>query len=280
MPELPEIETIKNDLSPHVVGKVIMNVTFPPDPKIRILRRFPSQDTFVRGIRGTKIENVRRRAKYLIFDLRPSRILVMHLGMSGQLLLRSMDSPPEPYLRAVFHLENHIHLRFVDPRKFGELFLTLPSSGNCPFILEKLGPEPLEKDFSLEYLTNILRKAKRTIKTFLMDQKVIAGLGNIYSDECLFKAKIHPTRFTYTLDDDEIRKLHRSIHRTLREAIKRRGTTASDKRYRDGLGRMGKFQDLLQVYQRRGNACYCCGTVILSTPIGGRTASFCPRCQE
>lgn len=280
MPELPEIETIKNDLSPYVVGKKITNVTFLPDPKIRILRRFPSQDKFIKEVRGTRIHNLRRRAKYLIFDLQPSRTLVVHLGMSGQLLLRKADSPPEPYLRAVFHLEKDTHLRFVDPRKFGELFIKLPSSQDGLFNLERLGPEPLEKGFSLAYLTRIIKKSKRNTKAFLMDQKCIAGLGNIYSDESLFRARIHPTRLTHTLEDDEIRRLHRSIRNTLREAIYSRGTTASDKRYRDGLGRMGTFQDMLQVYQRRGNPCYQCGTIIESARIGGRTASFCPRCQK
>ena len=204
---------------------------------------------------------------------------MIHLGMSGQLLLRSHESPKEPYIRAIFHIGKKAELRFIDPRKFGELFLQLPFANESPLNLDRLGPEPLTKDFSLAYLTRCLRKSRRKIKTFMMDQKVIAGLGNIYSDESLFKAKIHPSRITNTLQEDEIRCLHRAIRKILREAIINRGTTAFDKRYRDGLGRMGRFQTMLRVYQRRGSPCYNCGTIIESARIGGRTASFCPQCQ-
>ena len=280
MPELPEIETIKNDLTPHVVGKIITGVTFTPDPKIRILRRFPSQQKFITELEGTQIQKLRRRAKYLVFDLQPSRTLVMHLGMSGQLLIRRPESPPESFLRARFHLSEDTELRFIDPRKFGELFLQLPSLNECPINLDRLGPEPLGNKFTLAYLTRILQKSNRNIKIFLMDQKVIAGLGNIYSDEILFRTKIHPARITSTLAEEDIRLLHRSIRKILRKAIDNRGTTASDKRYRDGLGRTGKFQAMLRVYQRREKRCYECGAIIESTRIGGRTASFCPQCQK
>ena len=280
MPELPEIETIKNDLMPLVIGKIITNVTFTPDPKIRILRRFPSLPKFFAGLQGTRIQALRRRAKYLIFDLQPPRSLVMHLGMSGQLLFRRSDSPPEPFLRAVFHLSNGSELRFVDPRKFGELYLKLPSLKNCPLNLNRLGPEPLGKKFTVAYLTHIIQNSKRNIKTLLMDQRAIAGIGNIYSDEILFRTKIRPRRITSTLDVEEIKVLHRTIRKTLQEAINNRGTTAADKRYQDGLGRIGKFQAKLNVYQRGGKTCYECGSVIESVRIGGRTASFCPQCQK
>ena len=280
MPELPEIETIKNDLTPHLIGKTITDVTIPSDPKKRILRRFPSQRRFIAELQGARIKKLRRRAKYLLFDLQSSRTLVMHLGMSGQLLLRSIASPKEPFIRAVFHIGKRTELRFIDPRKFGELFLQLPSVNTYPLTLDQLGPEPLTKEFSLEYLSRSLQKSKRNIKSFLMDQKVIAGLGNIYSDESLFHAKINPFRITHTLRDDEIRRLHLSIREILRKAIRNRGTTAFDKRYRDGLGRMGKFQTKLRVYQRRGKPCFVCGAIIESARIGGRTASFCPACQK
>ncbi|HPD61626.1 MAG TPA: DNA-formamidopyrimidine glycosylase family protein, partial [Thermodesulfobacteriota bacterium] len=187
MPELPEIETIKNDLAPNVIGKIITKVTFPSDTKIRILRRVHSAQDFINELKGTKIQSLRRRAKYLIFDLIPSKSLVMHLGMSGQVRLEKSGIPYEPYTRAIFHFNNNTELRFIDPRKFGEIFLKLPSSQPHPLTLERLGPEPLEKDFSLTYLSHILQKSRRAIKTLLLDQKKIAGIGNIYSDEILFR---------------------------------------------------------------------------------------------
>jgi len=280
MPELPEIETIKNNLAPKVMGKIITKVTFPPDPKIRILRRFPSQQEFIGELKGTKVQDLRRRAKYLIFELIPTKTLVIHLGMSGQLLLKKSGTPYEPYIRAVFHFNKGTELRFIDPRKFGEIFLKLPSIQSHPLTLDRLGPEPLEKSFSITCLTRILQKSRRAIKTLLLDQKSIAGIGNIYSDEILFQAKIHPTRLANTLDGDDVKLLHRSIRKILKDAIDNRGTTAADKRYRDGLGKVGKFQEKLKVYQRTGNPCYQCGTNIKRMRIGGRSASFCPHCQN
>ena len=280
MPELPEIETIKNDLAPRVLGKIITKVTFLPDPKLRIIRRFHSAPDFIKELQGANIQFLRRRAKYLIFDLIPSKSLVMHLGMSGQLLLKKTGSPYEPYTRAVFHFNKGTELRFVDPRKFGEIFLKLPTVHSHAVTLDCLGPEPLEKDFSPTYLTRILQKSRRAIKTLLLDQKSIAGIGNIYSDEILFHAKIHPARLANTLKRSDIKLLHRSIRKILTDAIANRGTTAADKRYRDGLGNAGKFQKKLKVYQRRGNPCFACGTIIKSMRLGGRSASFCPHCQK
>jgi formamidopyrimidine-DNA glycosylase len=280
MPELPEIETIKNDLAPKIIGKIITKVTFPPDSKIRILRRFHSAQDFIKELQGTKIQFLRRRAKYLIFDLLPPKSLVMHLGMSGQLRLEKSKTPYEPYIRAIFHFNNGTELRFIDPRKFGEIFLELPSLKSHHLTLDRLGTEPLEKNFSITYLSRILQRSRRAIKTLLLDQKSIAGIGNIYSDEILFQAKIHPTRLANTLDGDDIKLLHRSIKKILKDAIDNRGTTAADKRYRDGWGKAGKFQEKLKVYQRRGNPCFSCGTMIKSMRIGGRSASFCPHCQK
>jgi formamidopyrimidine-DNA glycosylase len=204
----------------------------------------------------------------------------MHLGMSGQVLIRKTGVPPEPYLRAIFHLESATEIRFVDSRKFGELFLKLPSSKDFPLNLSQLGPEPLGESFTLTYFTGVIRKSRRNIKTLLMDQKAVAGIGNIYSDEILFRAKIHPERIASALEEKEIKLLHRTIRKTLREAIINRGTTASDGRYLNGTGRMGKFQTKLKVYQRQGDPCYKCGTIIKSVRIGGRSASFCPQCQK
>ena len=193
--------------------------------------------------------------------------------------LRKRKNPPEPFLRAVFHCNHDMELRFVDPRKFGELFLQRPMLQDCPLDLNRLGPEPLEQEFSVTYLMQILRQSKRPIKTLLLDQRMIAGIGNIYSDEILFRARIHPARLSFTLRAEAIRFLHRAIRKTLRAGIHSRGTTASDRRYRDGQGRMGQFQQHLKVYQRKGKPCHVCRTPIETARLGGRTASFCPQCQ-
>ena len=280
MPELPEIETIKNDLAPQVIGKIITGVTFPPDPRIRVLRRFPSQQEFIKELKGTKIQFLKRRAKYLIFDLTSSKTLIMHLGMSGQLLVKKARDPYEPFIRVIFHLNKGKELRFIDPRKFGEVFLKLPSLPNHFPVFDQLGPEPLEKNFNITALSHILQKSKRTIKTLLMDQKSIAGIGNIYSDEILFRAKILPTRLAFSLEGNEIKLLFRAIRKILNDAIHNRGTSAADKRYRDGWGKVGKFQEKLKVYQRKGDPCYQCGTNIVTIRIGGRSASFCQQCQK
>ena len=280
MPELPEVETIKNDLAEHVISQTIISVVFPPDSGNRILRRSVSPPVFVQEVEHSFIGNLRRRAKYLIFDLQPEKMVVMHLGMSGQILLRPSGAAPEPYVRAVFHLSNGREIRFSDPRRFGEILLQSPSFKGFSIDFEKLGPEPLENSFTVPVFTQALVRSRRAIKTLLMDQRAIAGLGNIYSDESLFRAGIHPERRACSLAGTEIQELHRAIRTVLRKAVKNRGTTALDKRYQDGHGRSGNFQKHLNVYQRKGNPCPRCGALIQSMVLGGRTASFCSNCQK
>ncbi|HNR12499.1 MAG TPA: bifunctional DNA-formamidopyrimidine glycosylase/DNA-(apurinic or apyrimidinic site) lyase [Thermodesulfobacteriota bacterium] len=281
MPELPEVETIKRDLAPQVAGKTITAVEFPPDPRCRILRRFcASKALFQKELQGVQILSLRRRAKYLVFDLIPAGSLIMHLGMSGQILLRPSGTPPDPYVRAIVYLDDEHEIRFSDPRKFGEILFSRPPQWNPPVNLDSLGPEPLEGECTISYLTAVLKKSHRPIKTVLMDQQIIAGIGNIYSDESLFAAALHPCREACSLSREEIARLHRALRHILRKAIKYRGTTARDQRYRDGLGRAGEFQNSLQVYQRFGQKCRRCSAQITALRIAGRTASFCPRCQK
>lgn len=279
MPELPEVETIKRMLAPSLPGAAIIDITFASDPKLRLLRRFSSQKEFIQAVSGSIIQGVRRRAKYLLFDLRPERTLALHLGMSGQLLCIPSGCPPQPHLQVTFHLNSGRELRFIDPRKFGELFLLQPSA-KSPLDLRNLGPEPLDANFNVLYLTKLLTRTHRAIKVVLMDQRAIAGIGNIYSDEILFRACINPARPAATLKQEEIRRLYREIRTVLREAVSRRGTTARDQRYRDALGNAGNFQTILKVYQRAGSRCLLCGETILAMRLGGRTASFCPSCQK
>ena len=280
MPELPEVETIRRDLHPFLKGRLIREVIICPDPKgARLLRRYPSPKKFIRALTGRRIMDLKRRGKYLLFPLDSGEDLIVHLGMSGQLLLLPPRSPRSPHTRLVLKVRGAGQLCLVDPRKFGEVYLCSRKSKTTLVNPECLGVEPLGKDFTPARLARALAGRKVAVKTALLNQKIIAGLGNIYSDEALFRARINPLRKSYTLKKEEINRLHREIRRVLREAIKYRGTTAADRQYVDGKGRPGKYQDRLEVYQREGKKCPRCGEVIQTRKIGGRTAHFCPACQ-
>ncbi len=281
MPELPEVETIKRSLKRRLKGKTIRKVEILPDSQgVRLLRRFPSRAAFTRRLAGRSIKDLRRRAKYLLFYLEGGEILILHLGMSGQLLLLPLRIPLPPHTRMVLHLSEGVRLCFVDPRKFGEAYLFSEKTGEKrvnPFLL---GPEPLGKEFTPKKLAEILQRRKATVKSVLLDQKAVAGLGNIYCDEALFRARIHPARNSSTLDKKEIALLHRAIRDILREAVGLRGTTAADRQYVDARGRAGGFQESLRVYQRKGEDCHRCRETIRTTKISGRTTHFCPACQS
>ena len=220
-----------------------------------------------------------RRGKYLLFSLDSGDILIVHLGMSGRLVLAKTGDPLPPHARARIRLSGGVSLRYSDPRKFGEFYLFSEPRGETavnPFLL---GPEPLEEDFNPGRLRSVLGKRRAPIKAVLLDQKAVAGLGNIYSDEALFRAGLHPRRPAAAVSAPETKKLHRAIRRVLAEAIRARGTTAEDGGYRDARGQAGSFQFRLRVYQRKGKPCPRCRTPIATAKVGGRTAHFCPRCQ-
>ncbi|UCD85569.1 MAG: bifunctional DNA-formamidopyrimidine glycosylase/DNA-(apurinic or apyrimidinic site) lyase [Deltaproteobacteria bacterium] len=279
MPELPEVETIKRDLGPLVTGKRILEVRILPDPGgLRALRRYPSRQRFNRRLRGAVIRELKRRAKYLLFHLITGDTLIIHLGMSGQLLYRKQTDGLDRFTRILFRLDGGYELRFIDPRKFGETYLYSENSGDTEVELSVLGPEPLSRSFTAASLRGILRERKRPIKSLLMDQRLISGIGNIYSDEILFAAGLHPLRPASTLRDREIRDLHEAIRSVLARAIRLRGTSVSD--YRNGFGNSGGFQKRLMVYQRGGEKCRRCQGIIMSIKIQGRTSYFCPRCQS
>jgi len=279
LPELPEVETIKRDLESLVVGKRIIEVDIVRDPKgFRALRRFPSQQTFIREVEGRSITQIDRRGKYLLLKLDTGDTLIVHLGMAGQLLYRERAMEREDFTRIAFILDGY-ELRFVDARKFGELYLYSPGIYE-DLDVSKLGPEPLSDAFTPDYLTRVLAKKKKAIKSVLMDQNVIAGIGNIYSDEILFEARIHPQRPASSLDSQKIRKLHQATKVVLKRAIHLRGTSARDERFVDAFGRQGNFQGQLKVYQRTERPCIICGRPIATSKLGGRSAHFCPYCQK
>lgn len=272
MPELPEVETIVNDLRQRLVGRRFTNVAVCWAGSIAE----PHLDKFRRRIRGQRILDVRRRGKYLIFSLLGDDSFVVHLKMTGQLLLRPATAERDKYARLVFDLDDGKQLRFVDMRKFGRVYLV----DDPEAIVGELGPEPLTEDFTPEALMRMLRRRWGRIKPLLLNQRFIAGIGNIYADEILFAARIHPTRSADTLTSAEIEGLYRAIRDVLRQGIQNRGTTLDDKAYRDAEGRAGGNQDNLRVFRRAGQPCPRCGGTIQRIVVGGRGTYFCPRCQE
>lgn len=263
MPELPEVETIRRDVLPFVRGRVIRKVEV-IDPR-NIKNITPSQ--FKEKLLGQKILDVSRRAKYLLFKLASGNYLVIHLGMTGRLLFT-----PDDYVKVIFHLSGDRVLYFSDARLFGKIrfYEKYPNL--------QLGPEPLSEEFTDEKFRELLRKRSAGIKLVLLDQKFLAGIGNIYAQEALFRAGIHPRRPANKLKDFEVKKLRREIQKVLQEALGYRGT--SDSWYVDARGRKGGFQLRLKVYGRESEPCLRCKTPIRRIVMGNRGTYFCPRCQK
>ncbi len=274
MPELPEVETIKRILKPIIVGKEIIECQILYE---RVLPKNTATD-FISQIENRRIVDLYRRGKYLLFELDLSLLLIVHLRMTGQLILyqeKSMELAK--HTSAIFTFSDDSQLRFVDQRKFGTIYLLPADEIQQIAGLYHLGPEPLTKDFSPQVLTDIVQ-SRRPIKSILLDQRKIAGLGNIYADEALFRAKIHPQKLGISLVADEIRTLHQSIIMILQAAIRAQGTTIRD--YRTGSGETGGFQDQLQVYGRTNSPCPICNALIERVKISGRSSHYCSNCQR
>ena len=267
MPELPEVETIVNDLKPLVEGRSIAQVDllFP-----RAVER-PSPKAFIEAVEGKRIARLRRRGKYILLELDDGSVLAVHLRLTGRLLFNAPRD--ERHLKAVFYLDGGDRLVFADPRKLGRLYWA-PKAED---VVGHLGPEPLDESFTPEVLAQRLNGRRCSIKGLLLDQRAIAGLGNIYTDEALFLAGIHPQRPASSLSWEEIERLHGAIQEVLRQGIERRGTTFSD--YRDAFGRQGQNQASLNVFRRAGKPCPRCGTEIKRIRVAGRGTYFCPVCQ-
>ena len=272
MPELPEVETIRCDLYPRLRGRTIAAVRITSDAVPLIDGASPAE--FTHRLKGRRIEELSRRGKYLILHLSGGLHLIVHLRMTGALLHRDARALADRYLRAVLSLDDGAELRFTDLRKLGRLRLAV----NPEEVVGKLGPEPLDAAFTAAALKRAIGKRRAPIKAVLLDQRALAGLGNIYADEALFAARIHPLRRADTLSEAENRRLHRSIRRVLRDALDNRGASFRD--YVDGGGREGRHQFHVTVFRRTGQACYVCGAEIERTKVGGRSTHFCPRCQS
>lgn len=283
MPELPEVETVRRGLEAQVVGRRIGRVEVGRE---RTVRRTSAQ-ALIDGLTGVTITSFGRRGKYLIGELDSGDRLMIHLRMSGRVLMAASGTARPPHTHVVLHLAGSAdreaqEMWFVDPRTFGEVVVFDPANiaAEMPE-LAKLGIDPVTDGLSRAQLTAMLRTRSRQLKPLLLDQHVIAGIGNIYCDETLHLAKLRPDRLSDSLTTREIGKLHRAIHDVLAEAIDAGGSTLADTQYVDIEGQGGWFQLHHRVYDRAGQRCLTCGRAdILRIVSGGRSTCFCPRCQR
>jgi formamidopyrimidine-DNA glycosylase len=267
MPELPEVETIKNELLPYVIGRTVKGV----DIFWGKMVRQPSVDEFRSRIIGRKITGLSRRGKYLFFHLSGGGVLVMHMKMTGSLLVNPSDGR---FTRAILYLDNGVDLHFWDPRKFGVMWLAEDESA----VDDMLGPEPLESDFTPGVLAKLLHNRTAPVKPVLLDQSIIAGIGNMYADEALFEAKIHPLKPAGKLSREEIKRLHNAIRHVLQKALEKKG--ASVRNYIRPDGTLGTAHDEFNVAHGIGKSCPRCGTLIERIVVRGRGTYLCPRCQR
>ncbi len=272
MPELPEVETIKEDLRGLVVGSGIEGAEV-LDPA---LVEQPSSEEFVRRLEGVRATGARRRAKHLIVELDSGDSLVFQLKIGGQLLLVPPVEEPRSSLMLVLHLSGDRRLFLRDQTGFSRARLL--DADELEARLANLGPEPLEEGFDVEYLRETLGSRRAQIKPLILDQKVVAGIGNIYADEILFDARLHPRRKADTLTDEEWAALHAAIRENLAAGIEHRGTTV--RLYRDVLNRPGEHQNYLRVFEKHGEPCpEGCGGEVVRERVGGRPTHYCPGCQ-
>ena len=276
MPELPEVETVRRLIAPHVVGHTIAGVEL--DPAFPDVLEGPDGIDPVAGIVDRTITGAQRRGKYLIFPLDNGMSLVIHLRMTGRLLLTEHDAPPVRFQHAALALDNGMDLRFGDQRKFGRIRLTLPDEIEA--LSARLGPEPLDASFTGDGLYAALQRRPGKIKPVLLDQHLVAGLGNIYVDEALFRTRIHPLTPANTLGRDDAGRLVRAIRHVLRGALANQGTTFST--FENPYGEAGSNASFLNVYGkgRHGFPCPRCGTPLEHLVVGGRGTTICPRCQR
>jgi formamidopyrimidine-DNA glycosylase len=274
LPELPEVETVRRSLAPRVVGRRFTAVAVHE----RRLRTPLVPAALRRALLGRRVDAVARRSKYLLFDLDGDRLLVVHLGMTGRLLRQAKTAPRLPHTHVRLALDDDSELRFVDPRRFGMLFVVARDALAAHPRFASLGPEPLSPAFTAAGLQTRAGGAARAIKTALMDAAVVVGVGNIYACEALFRAGIHPTTPTRRLRAARWLRLHAAVQQVLADALAARGTTLND--FRDSDGRGGGFQAQLHVYGREGSACRRCARRVRRIVQAGRSTFYCPGCQH
>jgi formamidopyrimidine-DNA glycosylase len=295
MPELPEVETVARDLQHSVAGATIRSAAVHWE---RTIRHPLPAERFVAEIAGATIRRVSRRAKTVLVHLEDGRVLTVALRMTGALIVAEPGTPPDPYARVLFALDDGRELRYRDMRKFGRIGLW-PGGGlrsvgagrgarsrkvaegrgryRIGEVFSGHGPEPLARSFTASRFAERLSRRSAKLKTLLLDQSFVAGVGNIYADEALWRARLHPLRAADTLTDVEVRRLHRAVRQVLRQGITNRGSSFSD--YVGVDGEPGDNAERLIVYRRTDQPCYRCGRPIRRIVVGQRSTHFCPRCQ-
>jgi formamidopyrimidine-DNA glycosylase len=267
MPELPEVETVVRTLAPHLVGQRISSIRHLRSDIVE-----PRDADLATLLKNRHVTAIQRRGKKILIRLDSGATLCIHLGMTGRLTVEPSTEPIKPHTHLIAALSGQSQLRFVDPRRFGGIWWLCNGEPHDT----NLGPEPLK--IRPAQLAQRLSKTRRTIKTTLLDQRLVAGIGNIYADESLFRSRIHPTIPANRLTREQILRLNRAIKLILRRAINHRGSSLRD--YVDADGEEGGFQLLHRVYAREGQPCVCCKTPIKRIVLGGRSTHFCPRCQR
>ena len=281
MPELPEVETVVRDLRPQLSRRTIASVQLTRDPLIRRrLIRYPSATTFVRRLRGRTIRSVERRGKYIVMPLdQDSERLVVHLGMTGHLRVWEPEETPVKHTHVRVVLDTGLELRYDDQRQFGRLLLGMQDELVAARAFPaRLGPEPIHGDLTEAEFDRLVRGRRRPVKSALLDQSFLAGVGNIYADEACFRAGIRPSRWTHQLTLRERRALYSAIQEVLENSIAARGSSIIN--YVDAFGLRGSNQEKLLVYGRAGEPCLTCGTPLQGTRLAGRGTVYCRKCQR
>ena len=273
MPEMPEVEIIRRYLDKSLTGRIIQGVDILLPRQIK----WPEPETYRAMAIGRKILGVNRRGKYLLFAFDNGSELVFHLRMTGRLVYEPDGASRDRYARLIFRLDNGGALIYGDTRTLGAIYALVPGERWRIPGLDEIGPEPLAPDFSPAYLQQAVKGRRILIKSFLLNQRYIGGIGNIYADEALFWAKIHPLRPAGSLSSDECWALHQAIQAVIEAGIRDGGTTFRD--YQNGEGKQGHHQEHLYVYGRKGKPCRRCGTPIVKITAGGRGTHYCPSCQ-
>lgn len=278
MPELPEVETIRKGLKKGIINKKIVEI----EVKLARLIQKPEVNEFIARIRDIFVQNIKRRGKYILFFLNSTDYLVVHLGMSGLILYHkceiSLSRINEKHHHIIFYFEDKSQMIYNDVRQFGKIWL-LKKYEKLPAI-ESLGFEPLASNFTFHQFHTILQRSKGNIKSLLMNQRNIAGIGNIYANEILFYSGVHPLRRANDLSKNESQKLYLSIRDILAKAIQLGGTTMIDESYRDSQGNRGEYGEIIRVYGKKRNACPFCRQPLEIIRIENRSTFFCPACQK
>lgn len=276
MPELPEVEIVRKDLERDVVGRKIKEATVKLP---RIVRRHKTRKEFTDRLLGRKINKVERRGKYILLGLDSGDVLVMHLGMSGHVERATGRKAVDKHTHVIIKFVTGGELRFVDMRQFGELFVSARGDLDGVKELQHIAIDPFEDSFTWQHFSGLLVGRQVKLKTLLMDQKFISGIGNIYSDEILWASGLRHDRLSDSLTSQEVRRLYRSIQEVLQDGIRHRGVTLEDETYKDLYGESGTMQDHLKVYGREGQPCRRCRTPIVRERWSNRSTYFCPQCQ-